>query len=510
MISLKAALLVATLAGGLGFSLGYIIRILIALGKKGSLEIDIRKMMVSAKEEANHAILKAEEQAADTLKNAREEVKEREENIKKTEERLVKKEEFLDNRQAETDKQIEDVNKAKIEIEGNKEGAEKALEKAEKELKRIAKLDKKEAQFELFKKIEEEEEEAINSRLRKLEINGEDTIKKAAQDILAISIQRLATSVSSDLFTSSVHIESEDVKGKIIGKEGRNIKTFEKETGVEVIIDDSPNTITLSSFDPVRRAIAKIALDALIKDGRIQPARIEKEVENAKKEIGKIVKEKGEEATYECGILNLDPRLVSILGRLHFRTSYGHNVLQHSIECSHIAGIIAEEISANVRVAKTAALLHDIGKALDHEVSGTHVEIGIQLLEKFGVHDDIIRAMRAHHEEYPYDTVESRIVQTADAISGGRPGARKDNIESYVKRLAELEQIATSFVGVEKAYALQAGREIRVFINPADLGDVESRNLAREIALKIESELRYPGEIKVTVIRETRVIEVAR
>lgn len=208
--------------------------------------------------------------------------------------------------------------------------------------------------------------------------------------------------------------------------------------------------------------------------------------------------------------MNLDPRLVSILGRLHFRTSYGHNVLQHSIECSHIAGIIAEEIGANVRVAKTAALLHDIGKALDHEVAGTHVEIGIQLLEKFGVSDDIIRAMRAHHEEYPYDTVESRIVQTADAISGGRPGARKDNIESYIKRLAELEQIAKSFTGVEKAYALQAGREIRVFINPADLTDVESRNLARDIALKIESDLRYPGEIKVTVIRETRAIEVAR
>lgn len=510
MISLKLALLVATLAGGLGFSLGYIIRVLIALGKKGSLEIDIRRMMVTAKEEANHVTLKAEEQATETLKKSREEVKEREENIKKTEERLAKKEEFLDNRQVETDKQIDLINKARIEIESDKTDAEKALEKVEKELKRVAKLDKKEAQFELFKKIEEEEEEAINSRLRKLEIAAEDAVRKSSQEILAISIQRLATSVSSDFFTSAVQIESEETKGKIIGKEGRNIKTFEKETGVEVIVDDSPGTITLSSFDPVRRAIAKIALEALIKDGRIQPARIEKEVENAKKEIGKIVKQKGEEATYECGILNLDPRLVSILGRLHFRTSYGHNVLQHSIECSHIAGIIAEEIGANVRVAKTAALLHDIGKALDHEVAGTHVEIGIQLLEKFSVSDDIIRAMRAHHEEYPYDTVESRIVQTADAISGGRPGARKDNIESYIKRLAELEQIAKSFTGVEKAYALQAGREIRVFINPADLTDVESRNLARDIALKIESDLRYPGEIKVTVIRETRAIEVAR
>ncbi len=510
MISLKAALLVATLAGGLGFSLGYIIRILIALGKKGSLELDIKRMMVDAKEEAKHVTLKAEETASDTLKSAREQVKEREENIKKTEERLVKKEELLDTRQTESDRQMEDINKAKIEIEESKATLDKLLEKAEKELKRIAKLDKDEARDEIFKIVEKENKADIQSRLRKLEIAGEDSVMNASKDILAMSIQRLASSVSSDFFSSHVKIESEDIKGKIIGKEGRNIKTFEKETGVEVVIDDTVGVITLSSFDPIRRAIATIALENLIKDGRIQPARIEKEIEDAKKQMNKIVKEKGDEATYECGILNLDPRLVSILGRLHFRTSYGHNVLQHSIECSHIAGIIAEEIGANVRVAKTAALLHDIGKALDHEVAGTHVEIGIKLLEKFGVHDDVIRAMRAHHEEYPYDTIESRIVQTADAISGGRPGARKDNIEMYLKRLAELEQIATSFVGVDKAYALQAGREIRVFINPADLGDTESRALARDIALKIESELRYPGEIKVTVIRETRVIEIAR
>lgn len=510
MISLKAALLVATLAGGLGFSLGYIIRILIALGKKGSLELDIKRMMVDANEEAKHITIKAEEKASETLKSAREQVKEREENIKKAEERIIKKEGILDNRQVESDKQMDEINQGRAELEENKANIDTLLEKAEKELKRVAKLDKEEAREEMFKMIEKENKEDIESRLRKLEIAGEDAVTNSAKEILAMSIQRLASSVASDFFTSHVKIDSEDIKGKIIGKEGRNIKTFEKETGVEVVIDDTVGVITLSSFDPIRRAIATTALENLIKDGRIQPARIEKEVEDAKKQINKIVKEKGEEATYECGILNLDPRLVSILGRLHFRTSYGHNVLQHSVECSHIAGIIANEIGANVRISKTAALLHDIGKALDHEVTGTHVEIGIKLLEKFGVHEDVIKAMRAHHEEYPYDTIESRIVQTADAISGGRPGARKDNIESYLKRLEELEQIATSFVGVEKAYALQAGREIRVFINPADLGDAESRALAHDIAMKIESELRYPGEIKVTVIRETRVIEVAR
>ena len=510
MITLKAALLVATLAGGLGFSLGYIIRILIALGKRGSLELDIKKMMVNANEEAKHITMKAEEEASGTLKSAREQVKEQEENIKKNSERLIKKEELLDTRQIENLKQLEEINHAKVELEENKLNLDSLLEKTETELERIANLDKDSAKLEVLRKIEEDNKTEIDSRLRKLEVAGEDTVTEASKNILAMAIQRLASSVSSDFFTSSIHIESEDVKGKVIGKEGRNIKAIEKETGVELVIDDTPGTITISSFDPMRRAVAKIAIDNLIKDGRIQPARIEKEVEDAKKQISKFVKEKGNEAVYECGILNLDPRLVSILGRLHFRTSYGHNVLQHSIECSHIAGIIAEEIGANVRVAKTAALLHDIGKALDHEVPGTHVEIGIKLLEKFGVHDDIIRAMRAHHEEYPYDTVESRIVQTADAISGGRPGARKDNVEGYLKRLADLEQIAKSFVGVEKAYAIQAGREIRVFINPSEADDITARTLARDIAGRIESELRYPGEIKVTVIRETRVIEVAR
>lgn len=510
MISVKAALLVATLAGGLGFSLGYIIRILIALGKKGSLELDIKRMMIDANEEAQHVTLKAEEQASETLKSAREQVKEQEENINKTSERLIKKEELLDVRQTESERQLEEIIRANTELEENKKNLDILASQTETELQRIANLTKEEARIELFKRIDEEKKSEIESRLRKLDIAGEDAVLQASKEILAMSIQRLASSVASDFFSSTVQFESEEIKGKIIGKEGRNIKTFEKETGVEVVIDDTPGVITLSSFDPIRRAIAKIALDNLIKDGRIQPARIEKEVEEAKKQINKIVKEKGEEATYECGILHLDPRLVAILGRLHFRTSYGHNILQHSIECSHIAGIIAAEVGANVRVAKTAALLHDIGKALDHEVAGTHVEIGIKLLEKFGVHEDVILAMRAHHEEFPYETIESRIVQTADAISGGRPGARKDTMEGYLKRLADLEQIATSFMGVEKAYALQAGREIRVFINPSETTDLEARNLAQDIAKRIESELRYPGEIKVTVIRETRVIEVAR
>lgn len=346
--------------------------------------------------------------------------------------------------------------------------------------------------------------------MQKLEINGNETLERKAKDILATSIQRLATSVSSEMLTTSVPIPTDEVKGKIIGKEGRNIKAFERATGVEIIVDDTPGAITISSFDPVRRQVARVALENLIADGRIQPAKIEEMVEKAKNDINKIIKDKGEEAAFECGVLNLDPRIISVLGRLHFRTSYGQNVLQHSVEMAHIAGMIAEELGANVAVAKAGALLHDIGKALDHEVAGSHVEIGRRILQKFGASEEIVKAMQAHHEEYPYETIESIIVQTADAISGGRPGARRDTVENYLKRLGELEAIANGFKGVEKSYALQAGREIRIFVFPQQVSEIEAKDMAREIALKIERDLKYPGEIKVNIIRESRFVEFAR
>jgi ribonuclease Y len=309
---------------------------------------------------------------------------------------------------------------------------------------------------------------------------------------------------------TAVTIPNDEIKGKIIGKEGRNIKAFERATGCEVIIDDTPGSIVLSSYDPVRRAIARIALENLILDGRIQPAKIEDTVEKAKGEVQKLIKEKGEQAAFEAGVLNLDPRLIMILGRLFFRTSYGQSVLQHSVEMAHIAGMIAEELGANVSVARAGALLHDIGKALDHEVQGTHVEIGRRLLQKFGVSEEVVKAMQAHHEEYPYETVESVIVQVADAISGGRPGARRDSVENYLKRLGDIEEIANSFPGVEKSYAISAGREVRVFVRPDEMNDFQARELARNIANRIEQDLKYPGEIKVLVIRELRSIEFAR
>jgi ribonuclease Y len=331
-----------------------------------------------------------------------------------------------------------------------------------------------------------------------------------AREILITAIHRLGNAVNADVTTLSVQIPSEELKGKVIGKEGRNIKAFERATGVDVIIDEAPDKITLSSFDPLRRHIAKIALERLIEDGRIQPAKIEELVEKAKQEVETIVKQKGEEAAYEIGIVGLDPRLITLLGRLHFRTSYGQNVLQHSIEMAHIAGMLAAELDADVEIARAGALLHDIGKAVDHEVQGTHVEIGRRILEKFGVDSRIIQAMQAHHEEYPYETPESIIVQVADSISASRPGARRDSVERYLERLGDLERIAKSFPGVEKVYAIQAGREIRIFVNPGKVSDLQTHKLAREIAVRVQEELKYPGEIKVNVIRENRVVEFAR
>ena len=509
-MSLKIVALLLALSASAGIAFGYFLRWVISLGQKGSMELDIKQMMLGAKEEATRITAEAEAKAEETLREARAEGKEREEKLKKTEERLIKKEDFLDKRQVDIDKEVELMKEKVIEIRNLKERADSLVAERELALEKVAQMNREEAKQELIQTLEKQSEEDLMVRMQKLEMLGNEKIEEKAKNILATTIQRLATAVPSEIMTTNVAIPSDEVKGKIIGKEGRNIKAFERATGVEVIVDDTPGSITLSSFDPVRRQVARAALENLISDGRIQPAKIEEAVEKAKEEIGKIIKEKGEQAAYECGVYNLDPRVVAILGRLHFRTSYGQNVLQHSVEMTHVARMLAEELGANVAVAKAGALLHDIGKAMDHEVVGTHVEIGRRILQKFSVSEDIIKAMQAHHGEYPYETIESIIVQTADAISGGRPGARRDSVENYLKRLKELEAIAQTFPGVEKSYALQAGREVRVFVTPTEVSDLEAKQMARTIAERIEQELKYPGEIKITVIRESRVIEFAR
>ncbi len=509
-MSLKLALLIALLAASAGIGFGYLLRLLISLGRKGSMELEIRQLELSSKEEAQRIIGEAETRGEEIIEKIQTELKERENRIKTSENHLIKKEEFIDQRTIDLDKETENVKKKVVEVANLRESAERLVGARQTELTKVAGLSPDEAKKEILKTIEKEAEEDLLIRTQKLEKEGEEKMATRAKEILSTTIQRLAVSTASAMMGTNVTLPSDDLKGKIIGKEGRNIKAFERATGVEVIVDDTPNSITLSSFDPVRRAVAKLALDNLILDGRIQPAKIEEFVEKAQADIGKIIKEKGEEAAIECGVYNLDSKLVSLLGRLYFRTSYGQNVLDHSIEMSHLAGMIAEEVGADVAVAKAGALLHDIGKALDHEVSGTHVEIGRKILAKFNISEEVIKAMQSHHEEYPYETVESVIVQTADAISGGRPGARRDTAERYLKRLGDLEAIALSYEGVEKAYALTAGREVRIFVMPEKISDLEAKKMARDIALRIESELKYPGEIKVNVIREARSIEFAR
>ncbi len=494
----------------LGVLVGYYLRVLIALGKRRSIEIDIKQMMVAAKEEAQRITDEAKKISETKLAELKEEEKKKEHEFKETEKRLIKKDEFLDARQVEVNREVEEIKTKVEEIKKIQERVTKVEEEKKIELERVARLTEEQAKEELLKDIEKKYEEDILVRIQKLENSNEEKLDRRAKDILATSIQRLASSTASELMTTIVNIPNNEIKGKIIGKEGRNIRAFERVAGVELIVDDTPGSIVISSFDPVRRQVARLALENLILDGRIQPAKIEELVEKAKEEINKIIKEKGEQAVYECGIFNFDPRIVAIIGRLYFRTSYGQNVLQHSIEMAHIAGMIAEELGADVAIAKAGALVHDIGKALDHEVQGTHIEIGMRILQKFGADERIITAMKSHHEDYPYETIESIIVQTADSISGGRPGARRDSVENYLKRLQELETLVNGFDGVEKSYALQAGREIRIFVTPDKISDSQAKLMARDIAMKIEQELKYPGEIKVTMIRETRITEYAR
>ena len=498
------------LAVVIGIGLGYAIRHIIAASRRNSIEARIKKLLDDSKQEAKEILIEAKSRAVKALEAAQHEEKLRERDLKKDEERLREREILLDKkllgfdeRERELTEKVERVRALKSEVEAAKSAADQRLEQ-------VAGISRAQAAEALLKKVEQEAGADLASRIRKLEMSGLEELERKAKSILATIIQRLATVTTSEVTATTVAIPNDDVKGKIIGREGRNIRALERAAGVEIIVDDTPGAVVISGFDPVRRHIAKHALENLIADGRIQPARIEEAVDKARAEIEKQIKEAAKQAAFEIGAFDLDERLLSLLGRLKFRTSYGQNVLQHSIEMAHLSGMLAEELGGDVMIAKKGALVHDIGKAVDHEVQGTHVEIGRRILQKFGVDVRIIQAMQSHHEEFPYETLESIIVQTADAISASRPGARRDSVENYLKRLADLEALASSFAGVEKSYAIQAGREIRIFVTPEKVSDLEARDLARSIATRIENELKYPGEIKVHVIRESRVVEYAR
>ncbi|MEK7629327.1 MAG: ribonuclease Y [Patescibacteria group bacterium] len=498
------------LVAAIGLGIGYFIRQQIAQRRAGSLEARLAKMVEKAKAEVKEKEDEAKGKAREIINEAKEETARRQSQLTKIEDLLLKREEGLEKKIQETERKIEVLEGERVQVSKTKEVVEEIRKKEILELERISNLNQEKAKAELFNQLEKTYSEDLLRQIHRLQNENRTELDKKTQDILVSSLQRYAGSVVSEVTTTYVKLPSEELKGKIIGKEGRNIKALERLTGVEIVVDETPDSVMISGFDPVRRQIAKTALEDLIKDGRIQPAKIEEAVATAREKVNEKAKEAGEAAVFDLGLTGIDPRLIQLLGRLKFRTSFGQNVLDHSVEASHIAGMLAVELGVNVRVAKMGTLFHDVGKAIDHEVQGSHVDIGRRILQKFGVDENVVKAMQAHHGEYPYETPESIIVQVAESISAARPGARKDSVEIYLKRLEDIERITNSFEGIEKSYAIQSGREVRVFVMPDKIDDFGMHKLAKDMAAKIQEELRYPGEIKITVIRENRAVEYAK
>ena len=494
----------------LGIAAGYFIRQAIAQRQVNSVEQRLKNWLEDAKTQAKEVVLDAKERAAKLLEEVKGEEKLRKSQLDKLEERILKKEESLEKQLADFASQKLNLEEESKRLNAEKAAADELKQKVLQELEKVASLTFEDAKKQLLTKVKEDAKNDLLVAMSKVESERREEIEKRGLEIITTAIQRYARSHVSDATTSAFQLPNEDLKGKIIGREGRNIKTLERLSGVEIIVDETPDAIILSSFDPLRREVARLALEKLIKDGRIQPAKIEEKVEEAKQELNKRMMEIGENATLEVGVVGLPKEIIQLLGRLYFRTSFGQNVLVHSIEMAHVSAMLAAELKVNIEVAKKGALLHDIGKAIDHEVQGTHVELGRKILQKYGVDEEVIKAMQSHHEEYPYSTPESYIVTAADVLSAARPGARRGTVENYIKRLEDLEKIATGFSGVKNAYALSAGREIRVFVIPEKVDDFGALELAKNIANKIQTDMKYPGEIKVNVIREMRAVEVAR
>ena len=465
--------------------------------------------MVSAEEQKRQMLLEAREEALRIHSSTDAELKERRQEMQRQEKRHSQREENLEHKT----QSIERQEKTLVVREGALETASQELNSLKqqqvKQLEEVARLTAAEAKEILFKKSEDQIKHELARRYRELEQEMKEDADQQARRIVTLAIQRLATDVVSEHTTSVVALPNDEMKGRLIGREGRNIKVLEALTGVDVIIDDTPEVVTISCFDPVRRETARLALQNLVQDGRIQPARIEDMVERAQKEMEETIQREGERAIFESGVTGLSPDLVKILGRLKYRYSYGENVLQHSVEVSLLSGMLAAEVGAKIDIAKAGGLLHDIGKAMTHEVDGPHAEIGAEIARKYGIHPEVHRAIMEHHDE-ERGSVEAFLVATADAISASRPGARKETLEHYVKRLEALEGVANSFSGIEKSFAIQAGREVRIMVKPEHVDDLASSTLARDIAKKIENDLVFPGQIKVTVIRETRTVEYAR
>ena len=498
----------------IGIVVGMTIRKKIAESKIESAEQEAKRVVDLAKVEAENMkkeeIFKAKEEIMNSRKELDQEIKERRSEVQKQESRMIQKEENLDRRSENLEKKERDLDKEYQSLENQKEEVNKVYEKQVEELQKIASLSKDEAREYLLNEMDKEITTEKAKLIRELNQKAKEDANKNAKEIISYAVQKCAADHTSETTVSIVSLPSDEMKGRIIGREGRNIKALETLTGVDLIIDDTPEAVVLSGFDPLRREVAKIALEKLIDDGRIHPSKIEEMVEKAKEEVEQTIKEEGERAALETGVTGLHPDIIKLIGKLKYRTSYGQNVLNHSIEVSNLARIMAEELGLDAKRARRAGLLHDIGKALDHDMEGTHVQIGVDVLKKYKENPLVINAVEAHHGDVEPQTLEAVLVQAADAISASRPGARRETLEAYIKRLESLEKIADSFEGVEKSFAIQAGREIRIIVKPEKITDDQMTILARDVAKQIENEMDYPGQIKVNIIRETRAIDYAK
>ena len=498
----------------IGILVGVVIRKKIAESKINGAEEEAKKLVELAKIEADNLkkeeIFKAKEEIMNARNELDKEIKERRGEIQKQESRIIQKEENLERRSDNFEKKEKDLEREEQNLNERKQDVENLYTEQMKVLQDIAKLTQEEAKDQLLKSVEQDITSEKAALIRDLTQKAKDEALKNGREIVAYAIQKCAADHSAETTVSIVPLPSDDVKGRIIGREGRNIRALETLTGIDLIIDDTPEAVILSGFDPLRREVARIALEKLIDDGRIHPAKIEEMVEKAKQELAETIRSEGERAALESGVIGLNPELIKLLGKLKYRTSYGQNVLNHSIEVSNLARIMAEELGLDAKLARRAGLLHDIGKALDHDMEGTHVEIGVEILKKFKENPLVINAVEAHHGDVEPQTLEAVLVQAADAISASRPGARRETLEAYIKRLENLESIADSFDGVEKSFAIQAGREVRIIVKPEKITDDQMTLLARDVSKRIEEEMDYPGQIKVNIIRETRVVDYAK
>ena len=505
---MEAVFIIIALVFGAGVSAGGIYAYNKHNENGGKTKAD--ELVRKAKHDASEIVLNAKKEAADITDKSQQEEDERRKEWKRTENRLIERESLLDNKLDQLDKKSESLRKQETEIESLKDEIRTIRTNAQEKLEKIAGLSKADAKDKLMQMTERD----IKTDLAELVIKEQkalnDHVDDTAEAILLTAMERMSSEVTAERTVTALKLPDDEMKGRIIGREGRNIRTLETLTGIDLIIDDTPEAVILSGFDPVRREVARLALEKLITDGRIHPARIEEMVEKAQKEVEQRIKEAGEQATFETGVHGLHPEIIRLLGRLKYRTSYGQNVLKHSIEVSHLAGVMAAELGVDVMLAKRAGLLHDLGKAVDHEMEGSHVTIGGDLAKKFRESPEVVNSILAHHGDEEPRTVQAVLVAAADAISAARPGARRESLESYLKRLSRLEEIAESFEGVEKSFAIQAGREVRIMVKPEKIDDLASVRLVRDIVKRIENELEYPGQIKVTVIREVRAVEYAK